>query len=301
VTATASELPAGTLPNFFILGAGRCGTTSLVRALRAHPEIFVPEIKEPSFFASSWQWVKNPVTYAELYREAGSARAIGDASHLYLEDPQSAPTLKAFFPEAKFVLVFRHPTDRALALYSMMLEGGYEWLPTFEAALRAEERRYSSSRFRRRCPHSFWNFMYFRSGLFAEQIERYRRHFPSERFLYTTLRRLVESTDEELARVHRFLGVGPRSVREFPRDGTSKGVASIPLAWIERRVLRPLSRRTGGILEPARQRLVRFNRERGSKPTMRDETRRRLDADYERDLERLVELAGIDLRQPADV
>ncbi len=285
------------LPNFFILGAGRCGTTSLAVALRRHPGVFIPKIKEPSFFASSWQWVKNPVDYARLYREAGAAPAVGDASHLYLEDPDSAPTLRAFFPEARFLLVFRHPTDRALALYSLMIEGGNEWIPTFEGALRAEDRRWASPRFRRRSPHSFWNFMYFRSGLFGEQIERYHEHFPADRFHYTTLGRLIADPDAELGRIQEFLGLERRPFPTFPRDGTSKGVASIALAVFERRLLRPLARRSRGVLEPARHGLVRWNRRHGAKPSMRDATRRRLDAAYAPDLARLAELTGIDLRR----
>ena len=175
------------LPNFFILGAGRCGTTSLAQHLRGHDQIFIPEIKEPSFFASSFQWVSDPGKYIDLYRDGHEALARGDASHVYLEDPKSPEILEAFFPDAKFVLMFRNPADRAVALYAMMLEHGYEVHRTFEKALAAEDRRFESSKFRKTCPQSFWNFMYYRSGLFGEQVARYLERWPRDRFYATTL------------------------------------------------------------------------------------------------------------------
>ena len=87
------------LPNFFILGAGRSGTTSLAGVLRGHPEIFIPDIKEPSFYAKSFQWIKNPADFASLY--AGSNEPLrGDASHVYLEDPLAPKPLRRFVPRA---------------------------------------------------------------------------------------------------------------------------------------------------------------------------------------------------------
>lgn len=286
--------PRVRLPNFFILGAGRCGTTSLALALNRHPDVFIPAIKEPSFFASSFQWVKDPARYVSLYEPGGDTAAIGDASHIYLEDPQSPRLLQAFFPDARLVLVFRHPADRALGLYAHMVEGGYETYRTFERALDAEERRFHSQRFRRSCRQSFWNYMYVRSGLFGEQVQRYFEHFEREQFWFTTLNRLVTEPAATMADLHRFLGIEPAEVEEFPRDATSKAIRHRTVAYAEQRVLRPLERRTGFPGESMRTAISRWNRG-GDKPTMLPATRARLQEGFEPDLRLLRELTGIDL------
>ncbi len=287
--------PAGDiqLPNFFILGAGRSGTTTLAAVLRAHPGIFMSTPKEPTFFSEPFQVTRNPIRYASLFRGAGAATAVGEASHAYLTHPEAAATLHAFFPNARFIAIFRNPVDRALAMYSYMLENGYEILPTFERALAAEDRRYGSARFVRTCPHSFWNFMYYRSGRFGEQVERYLDLFPRDRFLFTTLYDLHARPAATLASVHEFLGVSPQVVAELPRLGSSKGIKSIPAQYLERTVLRRLARHGVPMAAPLRDRLNQWNR--GLPPTMLDETRSALAEKYQPDLQRLTALTGIDV------
>lgn len=286
--------PAVRLPNFFILGAGRCGTTSLAAALNRHPDVFIPGIKEPSFFSSSFQWVRDPTKYVSLYEPAGLAAAIGDASHVYLEDPESPRALQAFFPDARFVLVFRHPADRALALYAHMVEGGYEIHRSFERALAAEDRRFHSGRFRRNCRQSFWNYMYVRSGLFGEQVQRYFEYFGREQFWFTTLDRLITEPAKAMQGLQAFLGLEPVEVEELPRDATSKGTRSQIVAYAQQRLLRPLARRAGFPKESTRAAISRWNRV-GDKPTMQPATRSRLGERFEPDLRLLRDLTGIDL------
>lgn len=284
------------LPNFFILGAGRSGTTSLTRALNLHPDVFIPSIKEPSFFASSFQWVKDPARYVSLYEGASTATAVGDASHIYLEDPESPRILQAFFPDARFVLVFRHPADRALGLYADMVKGGYEIHRTFEAALAAEDRRYYSRRFRQNCPQSFWNYMYVRSGLFGEQMARYLNHFEREQFWFTTLRDLIHEPTDVIRSLCDHLGLDAIELNEFPRDGTSKGTRSITIQYLDRRMMRPLARRIGAPAQTLSTRLNRWNRL-AMKPEMLPGTRERLERLFEADLTLLNQLTGIDLRR----
>jgi hypothetical protein len=281
------------LPTFFILGAGRSGTTTLYFELKDHPEVFLPTPKEPSFFCEPFQVTRNPIRYAHLFEAAGNATAVGDASHAHLTHPDAARTIKAFFPDARFVLIFRHPADRALAMYSYMLENGYEHHRTFERALAAEDARFASERFARTCPHSFWNFMYFRSGLFGEQVERYLHEYPRDRFFVTTLYHLQADPDGVLGDIEEFIGVARRPHAALGRYGSSKGVRSIPLQLVERLAIRKLARRHVPLMEPARQRINRWNR--GGRPTMLPATRADLEARYEPDLARLRALTGVDV------
>lgn len=280
------------LPNFFIPGAGRSGTTSLAGVLRQHPDVFIPDIKEPSFFAESFQWIKSPSRYADLYSDSHELLR-GDASHVYLEDPVSAATIKAYCPDARFVIVLRNPVDRALGLYSYMIEHGYEIMPSFERALAVEDRRFHSAQFRRRRWGPFWNFMYFRSGLFAEQIGRYLELFPADRIFVTTLPDLIERPHEVVNKICTFLGIHPIDLEVFPRDGTSKGVKSTSLQVLDRRLLKPLHYRKVPGMTATRDLIDRRNR--APRPTMLPETRARLVERYEPDLLRLRDLVGVDL------
>lgn len=281
------------LPNFFILGAGRSGTTTLYNVLKDHPDVFLPTPKEPTFFSEPFQVIRTPIRYARLFEGAGDAAAIGDASHAYLSHPEAARTLRAFFPDARFVAIFRNPADRALAMYSYMLENGYEVLTPFERALAAEDRRFASERFARRCPHYFWNFMYFRSGCFGEQVARYLDLFPRDRFFFTTLYDLLADTEGVIGELTDFLGIAPMRVGELPRYGSSKGVRSVGLQYVERRLIRPLARRHVPTMATTRSHLNAWNR--GTPPTMRPETRANLVERYGPDLALLAELTGVDV------
>ncbi len=281
------------LPTFFILGAGRSGTTTLAAVLREHPDIFMSTPKEPTFFSAPFQVVRDPIRYAHLFDGASSATAVGEASHAYLSHPGAAATLRAFFPDARFVVMFRNPADRALAMYSYMLENGYELHRSFERALAAEDRRFSSARFARHCPHSFWNFMYYRSGLFGEQVARYLDLFQRDRFFFTTLYDLHRRPAETLGAVETFLGVSPESVDELPKYGSSKGIRSIPVQYVERTVVRRLARHNVPLMAATRSRMIQWNR--GSPPTMLAATRAQLLERFRPDLARLEALTGIDV------
>jgi len=282
------------LPTFFILGAGRCGTTSLAGHLRRHPRIFIPAIKEPSFFASSFQWIRDPGKYVDLYADVDCATQLGDASHIYLEDPKSPQILEAFFPNARFVLMFRNPADRALAMYAQMIEGGYESASTFEKGLAAEDSRFESERFRKNCPHSFWNFMYFRSGLFGQQVARYLERWPRDRFYATTMYEYLYQPERVTAEISEFLGIDQVDLGSVPHYGSSKGTRSRHAQYVERRLLRPLTRRNVPGAGAARDLLNGWNHT-ATKPTMRSDTRELLMERYTADLKRLEELLGVDV------
>lgn len=174
-------------PNFFILGAGKCGTTSLYHALKQHPEIHLSAIKEPCFFSSGFQAVSNPIEYFRLFPEMEGKTRYGEASHSYFSSLETAPVLRQLFPEAKFILILRNPVHRAHSLFQHMKRNGHESLATFELALEEEEIRFSDPLFRMNCPQYFWNYMYFRSSRYDLQFENYLRHFPGGQFFILTL------------------------------------------------------------------------------------------------------------------
>jgi hypothetical protein len=229
-----------------------------------------------------------------LYSDVGGATQLGDASHIYLEDPASPQILEAFFPDARFVLMFRNPADRAASMYAQMVEGGYELNGTFEKGLAAENSRFESQRFRRHCPHSFWNFMYFRSGLFGEQVSRYLDRWPRERFYATTMYEYLDEPERVTREVLQFLDADDADLGPVPHYGSGKGTRSRHLQYVERRLLRPLMRRNVPGSSVARDRLLAWNRQ-VERPRIRPDTREMLVERYRDDLALLNKLLGVDV------
>lgn len=215
-------------PNFFLLGAGRCASTSLYGMLRQHPQIFMPSVKEPSYFCSYFQVVKDPISYFQLFQPAPEQIAIGEASHVYLSNPESAPVIHALFPEARFILIFRNPTDRAYSLYQWARQTGVESLQTFEQALDAEDHRYADAEFFRHCPQYFWNFMYARSSRFHEQWMRYLQFYPRERFFVLSLNELAKDPLYWMKRMFAFLGVDSAFQPKLEHLNASEPIPMLP-------------------------------------------------------------------------
>lgn len=293
------------LPNFFILGAARCGTTALYRALAQHPQVYLPTIKEPTFFSEPFQVIGNPIAYASLYRHVKHELAIGDASHAYLTHPYAPRTIRAFFPHARFIITLRNPAERALSLYLVMVRKRYEWHSTLEAALRAESRRFASQRFAARCRGYFWNYMYYRSGLFGEQIQRYLDLFPSNRFLFTTMYDLAREPAKVMERIERFLGVGLRPAEDVDQYALNEVESRNPVA--RQPGFPPFQFLKHRLGETGFGRVVRNMRgtenavdssahlDRTGPPPVHPKTLTRLLDKYQADLTRVTNLTGIDV------
>lgn len=194
-------------PNFFILGAGRCGTTTLHHMLKQHKQIFMSKVKEPSFFCSYFQIVKNPIDYFQLFKYCKNEIAIGESSHVYFSNPETPQVLHSLFPDAKFVLIFRNPTNRAYSMYNWARNKGVESIKTFKAAIKIENKRYNDPKFFKNCPYYFWNFMYTKSSYYHIQWKRYLKYYNRDQFLVLNLYEFSNDPHYWVERVHDFLGV----------------------------------------------------------------------------------------------
>ncbi|ABC24104.1 sulfotransferase [Rhodospirillum rubrum F11] len=197
------------VPNLFLLGAGKSGTTTLYQILQRHPDIHVCDPKEPSFFCSHFQVIQNPVAYFRLFDSERRYRV--DASHVYFSNPETPPLLHDLFPSAKFLLILREPKARAHSLYQHMRRALHsdglpiEPIESFLEALIVENERFSSPKFAATCRHYFWNFMYIRSSFYDEQLLRYLKLFPMKQFLFITLANLHHQPEDTLSEIAQFL------------------------------------------------------------------------------------------------
>lgn len=207
---------ASRYPDFFIVGAQRSGTTSLYEYLRAHPQIWMSAHKEPHFFSQDRVcldpdlMVRSEAAYLKLFARASQEQIVGEASPSYLWHPEAAQRIYAKQPHAKIIAILRDPIARAYSQFRMDLADGLSPV-SFDELIRRDyacgEQVYGTGH------------LYVELGLYAQQLERYRRVFPPSRLLILSFRDLVSDAQALLKRVAAFLGIDPAGferVNAFP-------------------------------------------------------------------------------------
>ncbi len=189
-----------TMPNFFIVGAQKAGTTSLYHYLNQHPQVYMSPIKEPFFFDheldSKGEVVRrefeghrqpprftNIEEYSALFEGVRGEKAIGEATPLYIYAPGTAGRIERYVPGAKSIALLRNPADRAYSAFLYAVRMGVEPLTDFAQALREEPFRMRNR----------WHYVFhYRSrGLYYQQLKRYDEVFGRERLgvgLYEDMR-----------------------------------------------------------------------------------------------------------------
>lgn len=277
------------LPNFFVIGAAKAGTTSLHHYLGQHPQIQMSANKEPRFFAGPENGIPYPpdrvsslAEYELLFDPAFEVR--GEASTDYAAHPrrEGAPQrIRDLVPAAKFVYLVRDPIARSISHFQMGV------------ALMGERRSLSKAL----GDLSDLRSPYIASSLYASQLELYLRHFPQERFLVIDQADLLADRRSTLQRVFAFLAVDEGAAlpdldeellssaewRTYsPRYLTAVDRFVVPATqWIPRGMRRTLRRSVERILWPPLER-----------PSIGDELRARLEELYSPEANRLRALTG---------
>jgi len=220
------------LPNFFIVGAAKCGTASLYYYLREHPEIYMSPIKEPHFFSDDididkfsedykksllkdvGRYVNGPMDkiihaahirnleqYCKLFKNVKNEKAIGEISNSYLYSKTAARNIKKMIPNAKIIMVLRNPIERAFSHYLMDLHIGYSKEPTFmraiKKAMQSEEKSWGAGR------------LYLELGLYYEQVKRYLEIFGSRTVKIILFERIKKDVSGVMREIFSFLDVYP--------------------------------------------------------------------------------------------
>jgi hypothetical protein len=301
-----------TMPNFFIIGAQKAGTTSLYHYLNQHPQVYMSPIKEPFFFDhemdSQGEVVRrefgghrqpprfaNIEEYCALFEGVENEKAIGEATPLYIYAPGTPERIEKYVPGAKSIALLRHPADRAYSAFLYAVRLGVEPLTDFAQALRAEPLRIRDG----------WHYVFhYRSrGLYYDQLKRYYEVFGRERigvWLYEGMR---EDPVGVTRGVFRFLEVDDT----FAPDTSSKhNPAGVPAGVFARAamkatdkaigVLRKVLAPTSGVMPLAyKARRVVQNKILTEPPPIDPGLRECLTDSYKEDILRLQELIGRDL------
>lgn len=200
------------LPNFFIIGAGKAGTTSLNYYLGLHPQIQMSAIKEPNFFAGAENGrpfptgrVADRADYERLFDARFELR--GEASPAYTSHPIRAGVperIKQAIPEARFIYLVRDPVARTVSHYQHLVAIGAERRPLREVLGDISD------------PFALAETCY---SFYASQLERYLQHFPAERLLVIDQAEFLSRRDAVLRNTFAFLGVDDRfSCAQFDEE-----------------------------------------------------------------------------------
>jgi hypothetical protein len=198
------------LPDFIIGGAPRSGTTWLYELLDRHPDVYMarPLKPEPKFFLVDYLYARGLTFYADTwFAAAGRSRLAGEKSTDYLESAAAAERIARDLPGVKLVFILREPAERAYSNYLWSRMNGLE-TEDFETALRLEAAREKELPERLRFARPF---SYFSRGLYADLLAPYLQRFAREQMLILRFEDIRDRAGELAERLHRFLGVSPRS------------------------------------------------------------------------------------------
>ncbi len=228
-----SMLPSpAALPNFFIVGAPKAGTTSLYHYLDQHPQIFMSPIKEPNYFATEirpenscdelqpqvaedlrelQEYLRGPMhekrfgglvsqwdDYLSLFQNVKTEKAIGEASVCYLWSRTAAANIRSRIPAAKIIMILRNPSEVAFSLYLQSVASGLV-RGSFRKILQDSQL----------CSKEKFSSLYplLELGLYYEQVKRFLELFPSENVLILWYEQYQARQMETLTDIFRFLKV----------------------------------------------------------------------------------------------
>jgi sulfotransferase family protein len=178
------------LPNLIVIGAERCGTTSLHRYLASHPDVFMSRMKELDFFVAERNWRRGRVWYERQFRVDAPVR--GETSPTYTAYPHymGVPErIASVVPDVKLLYVVRDPVERTLSAVHLARGLGLEPRDATEALRDAERSPYVTR------------------SRYATQLERYLGHIPSSAIEVVDSHQLCSDRRRTLGAIFRFLGV----------------------------------------------------------------------------------------------
>lgn len=278
------------LPNFFIAGAPKCGTTAMYEYLRVHPQVFMSREKEPHYFMQDEPVhckVDGEEEYLDLFSAAQPSQhlAVGEASVWYLRSKVALPLIRKFNPQARILLFFRNPVEFVQSIHSQLsFNAGRN--PDFQAAWANEKSRATL----------------ISMGSFGEQLERAYAVFPKEQIFITVLDDIRANPRREYLRVLEFLGLEDDGRSTFKVENANK-LHRLPwLARFAKKTPKPIkatwdfTKRVTGIRRLGlMKRVYQLNIKPVKRPAISQELRASIVSEFAEDLALLQEQLGRDL------
>lgn len=307
------------LPNLFMPGAQKSATTTAAGILASHSDIHIGTFKEPHFFSIDNRFNQGAAFYCPYYKNWNNERYILDGSQCYMPIPLVPERMaKMLGTDLKFIIVLRHPVDRAMSAFAHMRirEGGevareiHDIVPgnldgmSLEDLLKYEEEEV------RRCLNSgkiverydtwakyFFPFNYFKVSAYSWQIENFLKYFPEDRFLFMRFKDVAGDQESVKKEIAAFLDINPDGFDPEPEVFKNETVQyKVPALRVIKYLKGPLRHI---VPEPIADSLRTIERKYlTEKPEMKfDENTYRLLSDmFSDEIDRVAEITGLDLK-----
>ncbi|MEN8129600.1 MAG: sulfotransferase [Pseudomonadota bacterium] len=298
-------MPAGTRPNFFIVGAQKAGTSGLAAWLGQHPQVFMSFPKEPGYLAflekgypfldgygrpsPARQFVVgDKAAYLKLFSSASDRQTIrGEASTWYFSLPGVAERIKNFSPDAKVLVILRNPMDRAYSAWCHARRDHLEPCEEFSRALEMEQERGEVEFLLR----------YHRMGMYSDSLAEYQSVFSLSHLMVLFYEDLVGDPEAVWKRLRVFLEIDSSGAPPRPRRLNRSGQ---PRSMLLQHLLRSHRLKTF-VLSIAPYRSAIWIKETLDKanlkrfPRLDERTRLQLQDYYREDVEKLARMTQRDL------
>ncbi len=268
-----------TLPEFVVIGAMKCATSTLAVQLGAQEGIFISDPKEPNFFSNDEIYAKGLAWYESLFDAAGGARLRGEASTHYTKLPTYPKTLQRFrevFRDVRLIYMMRHPIDRLVSQFV------HEW-----------SQRLVSGPIENELEKNSWMIDY---GRYAMQVMPWIESYGPDRVLPVFSERLRVEPQQELERVCAFLGHEgtPRWVDVGEQNVSAQRLRKSPVreAVLDLPGLKQLRR---GLLPQGVRDWAKGFWRIDSRPELSPDKVRELEGEYDKDLATLGGMLGVEL------
>jgi hypothetical protein len=201
-----------TKPDFLIIGAQKCGTSSLFHYLSQHPDLNLPSEKEIQFFTleykKGWNWYRNQFPRKSLF----SQKLTGEASPYYLFHPLVPERVAKHLPKIKLIVMLRDPVDRAYSHFWHEKKYKTESLDSFEEAISKEPERINLDEQKLINneiiqSQSFRSYSYLDRGMYYKQISRWLRFYKLGQMHFIKSEDFFENPEAELTELYRFLEI----------------------------------------------------------------------------------------------
>jgi hypothetical protein len=289
--------PEGILPNFFIVGARKCGTTSLYFYLKKIPGVYMSPVKELFFFAphavqtDAFDVIRDKKEYLRFFEKARGYIAVGEATPIYLWDLDSPKLIHQAVPNARIIILLRDPIERAYSQYLRVIKYSGMKASFYDELMRdykSQEKLYGTSQ------------LYVEMGMYYEQVKRYFDIFGREKVKVIIFEEFIQHKEQTVNEVLAFLGVNYAVTAAIRGHYNPDSVPRSPLSrWIFAffRRLRARNIKFYKILALLPDSLVQLALEkilfkRTQKPNMEPEAFKFLQEIYHDDVLRLESLLG---------
>lgn len=214
-----ADLERKLMPSFFIVGAQKAGTTSLMSSLVQHAEVVAPLEKEINYWHVDQNFELGLKYYASYFPEQSNSllgrfrtnrktKITGDATANTLECLVAAARVKAHFPEGKIVIMLRNPVDRAYSHYQMAVRYGFEEA-SFEEALALEQERIDQGNVEGQHNYAFQRLGYRSKGAYVQFLKPWLEHFSADQLLFLKMEDWAETPEPLWQQLLDFLALSP--------------------------------------------------------------------------------------------